>query len=170
MLRRFLCAVLILALACVELPACIPAALAEEVVVDASITETPVEAQDIAEDDIYEDAETSSYAELKRGDRDGDDSAHIITLQNKLIEMGYLRDTADGVYGANTESAVAAFQRNNGLTETGVADGATQNLLYNGTGLITASNSMDPESVTYRVQDKPFQLNRLRAKDAIMGR
>ncbi len=139
LLHRLLSVILILALVCAT-PGL--AALAE-----------PIE-QEAVEDDIYEGTDTSDYAELQRGDRDGDDSASIITLQNKLIEMGYLRDTADGVYGANTESAVAAFQRNNGLTETGVADGATQNLLYNGTDLITASNSMDPESVTHRVQDK----------------
>ncbi|MGN0185770.1 MAG: peptidoglycan-binding protein [Aristaeellaceae bacterium] len=113
----------------------------------------PVE-QEAVEDDIYEGTDTSDYAELQRGDRDGDDSANIITLQNKLIELGYLRDTADGVFGANTESAVAAFQRSNGLTESGVADAATLRLLYSGQELVSASNSTDPESVIYRTQEK----------------
>ena len=113
----------------------------------------PVE-QEAVEDDIYEGTDTSDYAELQRGDRDGDDSANIITLQNKLIELGYLRDTADGVFGANTESAVAAFQRSNGLTETGTADAATQRLLYSDQELVSASKSTDPESVIYRTQEK----------------
>ena len=110
--------------------------------------------QEAVEDDIYEAADASDEIELKRGDRDGDDSANIITLQNKLIELGYLRDNADGVFGANTESAVAAFQRSNGLTESGVADAATLRLLYSGEELVTAINSSDPQSITYRVQDK----------------
>ena len=139
MLHRLLSVILILALACTT-PGL--AALAE-----------PAE-QEAVEDDIYEGTDTSDYAELQRGDRDGDDSANIITLQNKLIELGYLRDNADGVFGANTESAVAAFQRSNGLTESGVADAATLRLLYSGEELVTAINSSDPQSITYRVQDK----------------
>ena len=139
LLHRLLSVILILALVCAT-PGL--AALAE-----------PIE-QEAVEDDIYEGTDTSDYAELRRGDRDGDDSANIITLQNKLIELGYLRDTADGVFGANTESAVAAFQRSNGLTETGTADAATQRLLYSGQELVSASNSTDPESVIYRTQEK----------------
>ena len=139
LLHRLLSVILILALVCVT-PGI--AALAEAVEPEA------------AEDDIYEDVDTSDYVELKRGDRDGDDSASVITLQNKLIELGYLRDTADGVFGANTESAVAAFQRSNGLTESGVADAATQGLLYSGQELVSASNSTDPQSIIYRTQDK----------------
>ena len=139
LLHRLLSVILILALVCAT-PGL--AALAE-----------PIE-QEAVEDDIYEGTDTSDYAELRRGDRDGDDSANIITLQNKLIELGYLRDTADGVFGANTESAVAAFQRSNGLTETGTADAATQRLLYSGQELVSASNSTDPESIIYRTQEK----------------
>ena len=139
LLHRLLSVILILALVCAT-PGL--AALAEAA------------EQEAAEDDIYVGTDTSDYAELRRGDRDGDDSANIITLQNKLIELGYLRDTADGVFGANTESAVAAFQRSNGLTETGTADAATQRLLYSGQELVSASNSTDPESIIYRTQEK----------------
>ena len=139
LLHRLLSVILILALVCVT-PGL--AALAEAA------------EQEVAEDDIYVGTDTSDYVELRRGDRDGDDSANIITLQNKLIELGYLRDTADGVFGANTESAVAAFQRSNGLTETGTADAATQRLLYSGQELVSASNSTDPESIIYRTQEK----------------
>ena len=124
MLRRFLSFVLILCLLC----ACVPASLAEEV------TDVPVE-----------------YITLQRGDRDGDDSANIVSLQLKLRELNYLRDNADGVYGKNTEKAVAAFQRVNGLEETGIADAATQDKLFNGTDLVDFTQSDDPESVTHRV-------------------
>ena len=150
LLHRLLSVILILALVCVT-PGL--AALSEA-----------------AEDDIYEEVDTSDYVELKRGDRDGDDSASVITLQNKLIELGYLRDTADGVFGANTESAVAAFQRSNGLTESGVADAATQGLLYSGQELVSASNSTDPESIIYRTQEKLSIWGFLAAKpDGVAG-
>ncbi len=80
----------------------------------------------------------AQYPTLKLGDRDGDDStAYIVFLQNRLIELGYLRDAADGVYGENTETAVKAFQRYNNLEETGVADSLTQNKLYSDLSTLT---------------------------------
>ena len=105
------------------------------------------------DDDIYGDAATG-YIHLKRGDRDTEDSANIVILQNKLIELGYLYDSADGVFGLNTESAVSAFQRSNGLEETGEVSAEMQELLYSGKKLVSAKDSTDPESVAYRVQDK----------------
>ena len=85
-------------------------------------------------DDMYAGTDTAAsgtYPTLKLGDKDSDDSiAYIVFMQNRLIELGYLRDSADGTYGENTETAVLAFQKNNNLPETGIADAETQNLLY----------------------------------------
>ncbi|MBQ8507531.1 MAG: murein L,D-transpeptidase [Clostridia bacterium] len=106
------------------------------------------------EGDIYDESASTGYVALKRGDRDGEDSANIVILQNKLIELGYLYDAADGVFGLNTESAVSAFQRSNGLEETGEVSPEMQELLYSGKPLVSAMDSTDPESVAYRVQDK----------------
>ena len=40
----------------------------------------------------------ASYPTLRPGDRDGDDSAaNIVFMQNRLIELGYLSDSADGI-------------------------------------------------------------------------
>ena len=76
-------------------------------------------------------ADAGNYPTLSLGDRDGDDSiAYIVFMQNRLIELGYLRDAADGVFGENTQTAVKAFQRYNNLPETGIADAATQQKLY----------------------------------------
>ena len=76
-------------------------------------------------------AAAGQYPTLRLGDRDGEDSmAYIVFMQNRLIELGYLRDAADGVFGQNTETAVRAFQRNNNLEDTGIADAATQQLLF----------------------------------------
>lgn len=52
-------------------------------------------------------------------------------IQARLIELGYLTDTAaDGIYGNSTSSAVSAFQAKVGLLGTGVADARTQQLLF----------------------------------------
>ena len=52
--------------------------------------------------------------------REGSRGDAVKALQQKLISLGYLSGSADGVFGAGTKSAVIAFQRANGLT----ADGA----------------------------------------------
>lgn len=76
-------------------------------------------------------ASVGGYPTLKLGDADGADSAaYVVFLQNRLIELGYFRESADGVYGDSTQSAVLMFQRNNNLPETGIADGETQRVLY----------------------------------------
>ena len=94
--------------------------------VDAPVPET--------EADIYGTNDTASaslYPTLKLGDRDGeDDVAYIVFMQNRLIELGYLRDAADGVFGENTQTAVKSFQKNNNLPDTGVADPQTQAKLF----------------------------------------
>ena len=53
-------------------------------------------------------------------------------LQNALKELGYYSSAVDGKYGNGTEKAVSAFQKMNGLPQTGAADAATQALLYGG--------------------------------------
>lgn len=141
MLRRLLSMILILSLLCVE----IPAVLAE------TATEASIEEEEYIEDEAVED-EAVSYRKLVRGDRDGDDSVAIVTLQNRLVELGYLRDSADGIFGQNTEKAIKELQRSNSMEETGEASVELQELLFSGAELITAENSTDPESVSYRVE------------------
>ena len=141
MLRRLLSMILILSLLCVEIPA-----VWAETATDASISE-----EETFEDEAVVD-EAVKYRKLVRGDRDGDDSVAIVTLQNRLVELGYLRDSADGVFGQNTEKAIKELQRSNNLEETGEASVELQELLFSGAELITAENSTDPESVSYRVE------------------
>jgi len=69
---------------------------------------------------------SSIYQAMVRGDR----STEVQKLQRRLIELGYLTGTADGVFGANTENAVKAFQAQLGLSQTGVASAAMQSQLY----------------------------------------
>ncbi len=58
---------------------------------------------------------------LKRGDR-GD---AVVDLQNRLRKLGYLTDTADGIFGDTTEAAVKEFQKAVGLTADGVVGQTT---------------------------------------------
>ncbi len=66
------------------------------------------------------------YVELARGGRTG---VRVIALQERLRELGYQADKADGVYGARTQTAVALFQTENGLRSTGIATVETQQRL-----------------------------------------
>ena len=141
MLRRLLSMMLILCLLFAEVPAVLA-----ETVDDASVSDEEYFEDEIAEDEVIK------YRKLVRGDRDGDDSVAIVTLQNRLVELGYLRDSADGVFGQNTEKAIKELQRSNNLEETGEASAELQELLFSGAEIITAENSTDPESVAYRVE------------------
>ena len=59
---------------------------------------------------------TSGYPTVRRGDR----STYVLILQDALNALGYSTKTLDGIFGANTESALRAFQRSNGLTADGI--------------------------------------------------
>ena len=77
---------------------------------------------------------------LKNGSR-GDE---VQKLQQALISLGYLKGTADGVFGNKTENAVRAFQKAKKLNVDGLAGKKTQELLYaaaSGKSTDTASES-----------------------------
>lgn len=60
----------------------------------------------------------------------GMESPEVSILQDELLSMGYMtlaeKETGVGIFGAKTERAVKAFQKDNELAETGVYDAATQ--------------------------------------------
>ena len=66
------------------------------------------------------------YTQIGDGSR-GDD---VQKLQERLIELGYLDDDADGIFGQNTQNAITAAQQQAGMSETGVADDAFQKYIY----------------------------------------
>ena len=96
------------------------------------------------------------YPTLKTGDDDENfDRTYITFLQNRLIELGYITNgAADGNYGKNTAKAVRSFQKNNGLPATGVADAATQNLVFQDDSLLVRSteNNATYSTDTTRIQ------------------
>jgi len=67
------------------------------------------------------------YTTLQKGDK----SDAVRALKNRLYELGYMEEKSTGAsYGSKTKAAVEAFQKAAGLDVTGVADEATQELLY----------------------------------------
>ena len=69
-----------------------------------------------------------SYETLKKGSK----GEGVKNLQKELITLGYLTGTADGNFGTQTEKAVTAFQKNNGLKADGKAGTGTLTKLYSG--------------------------------------
>ena len=59
-----------------------------------------------------------ALADLSRGSK-GED---VRQLQSMLIDLGFLDDKADGIFGKKTQAAVKSVQRYWGVEETGVAD------------------------------------------------
>lgn len=62
----------------------------------------------------------------------GDSGLNVYVLQKKLRAMGYFEGDCTGSYGDLTRQAVSAFQENNGLEPTGIADSATWTVIYSG--------------------------------------
>jgi len=67
------------------------------------------------------------YTTLQKGDK----SDQVRTLKARLYELGYMAEKSTGAsFGSKTKAAVEAFQKAAGLDVTGVADEATQELLF----------------------------------------
>lgn len=65
--------------------------------------------------------------------KQGDKGEAVKTMQKTLISLGYLKGTADGVFGAQTYLALKAFQSNNGLPADGIAGEKTLSVLSSST-------------------------------------
>ncbi len=52
--------------------------------------------------------------------KQGSSGTLVKTMQTKLIKWGYLKGSADGIFGAKTKAAVILFQRRNGLVADGI--------------------------------------------------
>lgn len=89
-----------------------------------------------------------SYKTLARGD----EGQEVMDLQQRLFELGYLADAADGKYGNKTTTAIKYFQMGHELTVSGIADSATQTLLF-------SDEAMDQESAAAAYQARQAQDN-----------
>ena len=68
----------------------------------------------------------------------------VYALQQRLIELRYLSGVADGVFGVETQNALIAFQKNNGLKADGNAGSTTIKKLN---GSCKAATSTTPKPV-----------------------
>ena len=59
----------------------------------------------------------TTYKTLRKGDR----GKSVISMQEALIKLGYLKSASDGNFGTGTKTAVENFQKENGLDVDGIA-------------------------------------------------
>lgn len=71
--------------------------------------------------------------------RYGDQSEDVTTLQQELNSKGYLNVSPTGYYGWMTEAAVFGFQKDNGLSQDGIAGQNTQSKLF---GMAATSSAL----------------------------
>ena len=84
---------------------------------------------------------SAEYRSL-RMNSSGDD---VKRVQEHLSKLGYYRGKISGNYLEGTTAAINAFQEQNGLEGTGVADVATQKLLFSGNALAKDAPASTPE-------------------------
>lgn len=75
---------------------------------------------------------------------------NVVALQNELLRKGFDPNGVDGVFGGGTKSAVKAYQKSVGLSDTGVADAATLKKL---TGFDLGAEQIEQE---YRTEINPL--------------
>jgi peptidoglycan hydrolase-like protein with peptidoglycan-binding domain len=71
----------------------------------------------------------------------GDKGAAVLTLQKRLVSLGFWISAADGSYGQTTEQAVMAFQKAAGLERDGVAGPLTMKAIAQGVTVTSRSTS-----------------------------
>ena len=115
--------------------------------------------------------DAGGYKILQNGDS-GDD---VMALQEALIELKYLKGTADGEFGRGTENAVKAFQQKNDYPVTGIMDANIQAFLYTGTpknasGEKVSVKTLSPvEGVAMKKGNKGFKVRALQERLQELG-
>ena len=93
---------------------------------------------------------SSSSSGLFGGDystlRPGSTGTRVKTLQSRLIALGYLKGSADGKFGKQTQQAVISFQKANRLTADGLAGKKTLTALEKAGSSAQAASSSSAES------------------------
>lgn len=96
-----------------------------------------------------------------------DENEEVLKIQSRLSSLGYFTVAATGYYGEYTEQSVKAFQKANGLEETGVVDKATYELLNSDKAVFNPHlNVSTPDTAT--AESGPSQLLSGNVSDYIM--
>ena len=105
---------------------------------------------------------------LKKGDKGSD----VKQVQQRLKELGYYKSTCDGAFGAQTVTAVKAFQKKNGLSQTGNVDAATLKKLNSSSAIKAngvAANSTTASDGTLKKGDKGTAVKQLQQRLKELG-
>ncbi len=102
---------------------------------------------------------------LKRGSK----GEAVKELQRRLKELGYYKSTIDGEYGSGTVSAVKAFQKKNGLTQSGTADAATLKKVYSSSAIGATENTDTNTTTTLKRGDKGEAVKELQKRLKELG-
>ncbi len=78
----------------------------------------------------------------------GSSGDHVYKLQQALKIKGYYKSVVDGIYGDQTASAVKAYQKAVGLSQTGKADSTTISKLFGKTTTTTAASDPKMNGIT----------------------
>ena len=119
---------------------------------------------------LRSDLSPASYAELKNEDS-GD---AVKTLESALLSLGYLDSVPSSNFSANTVTALKRMQAACGMEQTGIANVATQRVLYSGNApaspLLSASltSGSSGENVT-RLQNRLLALGYLCQSSSVDG-
>ena len=89
-----------------------------------------VEVNGVADPILLDDFYSSEFPALPDAMENGSSGIDVVRLQRRLNCLEYYYGSLDGSYGSGTESAVRAFQKRNGLTQSGVAGTDTIALLF----------------------------------------
>ena len=89
----------------------------------------------------------------------GDTGTQVTSLQNLLINRGYLNGAADGIYSSATAAAVKNFQSDNNLRIDGLCGSDTINALKNSSGSNSNSNYAEIGSVIKAGMQGPGVVN-----------
>ena len=73
---------------------------------------------------------TAAYAENTAGLQFGDTGDEVLRLQTRLKELEYYNGPLSGTFAEVTRKAVKAVQAAYDLEQTGIADAATQAIIY----------------------------------------
>lgn len=74
--------------------------------------------------------------------RKGQTSYYVKNVQLALKHLGYLNDSADGIFGTNTFNAVKSFQSAYNLTSDGIVGANTKTALWSAAGSYLMTNGV----------------------------
>lgn len=89
-----------------------------------------IEVNGVADPILLEDFYSDSFPTIPDQMQSGSTGDDVVRLQRRLKGLEFFTGTLDGDYGSQTTEAVTTFQKQHGLSQTGVADAQTMAVLF----------------------------------------